>query len=418
MRRRILLAGVMLVVVSVLAPALAQEPRTVGKLSAGDAVFWTGEPIEEEPEGLLPSLPPLLPKSDECDPDQCFVYRLDVAQKARRLRVAIDTPDCDDVYQVSLYDPQGARRAAAQACYSTELFERSPAVGTWTIRVVPSDVGEDSIFRMRAKLEGKKTEPKRPRRLAPNIRVEPPFDFTFEYGGGITSSSCAEDEIIENGANRCLRFAVGPQNTGRGPLEVSFSPLRDASREPTMYQRLHYSDGRVVTREAGSYEYHKTHRHYHFTGFAKMELFKVIDRKSGEMVRAGGGHKAGFCLLDFKISQWRRFYQARADSARSDCGSPTDAAMGLSTGWTDIYESGLPGNYVDFANNKDGYYVVRVEMDSADKIVETSERDNVAYAFIEVTGTDIRLIERGHGRSPWDPNKTVVVDWWRKLVRG
>lgn len=73
---------------------------------------------------------------------------------------------------------------------------------------------------------------------------------------------------------------------------------------------------------------------------------------------------------------------------------------------------------MDFANNQNGYYVVCVEMDSGDKIVETNEHYNVAYAFIEVTGTDIRLIERGRGRSPWDPKETVALDWWRKLIRG
>jgi hypothetical protein len=35
------------------------------------------------------------------------------------------------------------------------------------------------------------------------------------------------------------------------------------------------------------------------------------------------------------------------------------------------------------------------------------DTNNVAYTYFCLTGNDIDVIERGHGTSPWDPNKIV-----------
>jgi hypothetical protein len=49
-------------------------------------------------------------------------------------------------------------------------------------------------------------------------------------------------------------------------------------------------------------------------------------------------------------------------------------------------------------------------------VKETNEDDNTGYAFIKIKGEDVKLLERGCGDSPWDPNKVVIRDWWDRLT--
>jgi hypothetical protein len=215
---------------------------------------------------------------------------------------------------------------------------------------------------------------------------------------------------VEDGAQRCLRFSVGPQNAGVGPLELKFARGAEVGTDSSMYQRVYYSDGTSKMRDAGASEFHKTHQHFHLKGFATFDLLRVTDRAEGTLEPAGTGHKSGFCLVDMRISRWRKFGHQRAYSARSNC-MPVggQAELGLSAGWTDVYGWNLPGNYVEFGDNRDGHYVVRVVVDSLGHIRESKERDNVGYAYISIKGDSVTLLERGQGASPWDPNRIVFA---------
>lgn len=400
-----------------MAVANAGSQGPVGRLGVGDSIFWSGDQVEATQNQPLP-IPSLLSENEpieDCDGSRCFEYEIELVERGAVLRVAIDTPDCQDGFTLELLSPNGVTQAQDSSCYSAEVYVDDPVKGTWIARVTP--LGSDEAeFRMRAKLEGAPKKSSERRVLLPNLRVEPPHEFNFgEEGGGIarTSSSCQEDEIVEDGAQRCLRFAVGPQNVGAGPLEVKFARLEGLGPEAAMFQRIYYSDGTSEMRDAGSSEFHKTHQHFHLTGFAKLELFRVADRSTGKLVKAGKGTKSGFCLVDMRIARWRSFEQHRAYSARSNC-MPVGgkAELGLSAGWTDVYHSDLPGNYVDFGDNPDGRYVVRVTVDSLDHIRETKERDNVGYAYVEIKGSKVTLLERGQGTSPWDGQRTVF-NWSR-----
>ena len=85
----------------------------------------------------------------------------------------------------------------------------------------------------------------------------------------------------------------------------------------------------------------------------------------------------------------------------------TNMRIGLSRGWADIYTAELSDNYVSFGAG-DGLYLVRVWADPDDHIVETNERDNVAYSLIRVEGDAVELLERARGTSPWDPDRVVL----------
>lgn len=373
----------------------AGSPALVARLERGDAVLWDErEPVSGSAE---------------------LLYRLEVVEPARLLRVALDHSDLDNSWTLRVEDPDGSY-TVARGPYSMEAFVRDPAPGEYVVHAVPTGV-RDSVVRFRAKLEGA-----RPTRslgtLLPNLRIAPPYElsldaspwYTFGYGPG----SCFPEETAEHGATRCLRFSFGPENAGRGPLELVFaSPAREGGAW-VMYQRLHLADGRTKDVPAGTYEYHPAHAHYHHPLIAGQRLFRVADPATGALQPAGEAKKTGFCMGDYLLVDWERFYQAPINSVESQCSiadAPVrDMVMGLSTGWADIYYYGLEGNFVDFSDHGDGRYVLRGFTDRRGLLRETDERDNVSYAYFEVRGSDITLIERGYGTDPWDPRKVVVDD--------
>ena len=90
-----------------------------------------------------------------------------------------------------------------------------------------------------------------------------------------------------------------------------------------------------------------------------------------------------------------------------NCYAASNQRLGLSRGWGDAYRWQRPGNYVEFGNNPDGWYVVRTTADPASHLLESNEKDNNGYAYVRVVGDDVNLIETGRGASPWDPHKVV-----------
>lgn len=55
---------------------------------------------------------------------------------------------------------------------------------------------------------------------------------------------------------------------------------------------------------------------------------------------------------------------------------------------------------------------MRAVVDIKDHVRETDETDNAGYAYVQITGESVRILERGQGLSPWDPRTTVFTDRW------
>lgn len=409
-------------------PPAGAGSAAAGSLRVGDSVFWTGpgalEPIRDEYPPWSTIYDTLWGESYYWD------YSIEVAEPAYRLRAAIDYPPLHEGrwYDISLIDPSGTYHYPEGYGWSQEVFVKEPAVGAWTIQVWTRSDPEGAAFRLRAKLEDKPHPPDRPRVLPPNLRVEPPFGLTFDFAEdwvgappapiGSVPPSCSPDETTEDQVIKCLRIYVGAQNSGAGPLLLEFSPVEDAYGSAQVYQVLYKSDDTKEKRKAGHYYYHLSHAHYHFSGFATLELFRVTDRDEGTLQKAGVGNKQGFCLSETFMNTWNRFIQVSIRATPTDCGlvhPPDGATMGLSNGWTDVYSAGTPGNYVEFGDNPDGYYVIRAGVDQSKQILETDEADNLGYTYIKVVGDDMKILERGHGSDPWDPDKIVIREWWRAL---
>ena len=360
-------------------------------------------------------------------------YWLPVAAGGSLLRVAVDEPSTANSFDVRVLDPEG--RVVTSADHEAFVYEPEP--GLWEIEVLGGG-GTAKTFRLRAKLE-RAPRPGPPGPLRPNLRAEPGYDFTFSYAEatcGLVGSGCSEiapaplppfcapDETVEDRVVRCLRFSFGYQNAGDGPLDLRFGELDPVSRSVPVRQRIFmsddtpfdYSDNDYVERDAGRATYHEVHGHFHYDAVFGARLLRVVDEERGEMDPVADVAKRGACAHDIAFVDFNRFFQDPQHAADSgtDCNftftNPTEPAIriGLSAGWGDIYTAGLSDNYVDFGLNGDGLYVLQVKADADDTIAETDERDNFGYSLIRVEGLDVELLERGRGKSPWDPRKVVV----------
>ena len=434
----------------------SEDPVFVGELGRGDALFWDGPYLDSVGTGtrladaLLCDSPAqttpgcgsgawgantptfivsdtaLIPLGQEesplCGSEQtCFAYTFDVTEPGDVLRVALDQPSLRDLIWVYLYDPSGAfvtRMSRSRA----ERWVEDPTVGRWEVRVVVDDA-RDTGFRMRAGLDpdgdrwhgrGRGGGPKEKKSgfLLPNLQVVAPFELGF--------GPCQATEIASYGAQRCLRFSSGPQNVGDGPLDLLVTET--GALEGPMYQRLHRPDGSTETVTAGNFEYHLEHAHYHQGAIQSLELLRVVDERRGLLEQAGTGPKLGFCLLPYHIAEWESFAQDRAhdiyddEACAGDVRAPVPTQMALARGFVDIYPWMTHGNFVDFGDNPDGLYVIRVASDPDSNLRETRDDDNHAYTYIRVTGDEIEVLERGIGADPWDPHGAVVDDT-RRLIR-
>lgn len=387
--------AVLLCTIGFAAPGRAVGVAPVASVRPGQAAFWSSQ--------------------------QGGAFRIVVRPGGWRLRVAFDHPDFRRGVRATLADPSGREVAYLGGYDSGEAYVLHPVAGTWTLRVTSSD---DSVL-MRAKLERAPTPTRRVVPLLPNLRLIPPHEFTFlaplsggrfvYVGPAATGGSCTADDTAEQHGMRCLRFSLGPANVGIGPLELDFPGNQGLVTPGHATQTIRWSDGHTTTRPAGQFEYHKTHAHYHHSGFGKLELLKV--GAGGALTHAGDGPKQGFCTADVKISEWSVF-GGEQNSAATNCVDsaglvydPTRGTkMGLSPGWADLYSWEQDGNYVDFGLNTDGRYLVRSTADVLNNILESDETDNTSYAYIEVRGLAVKVLERGRGQSPWDAHKVVVHD--------
>jgi len=406
--------------------ARASDPPVVGALALDHYAFWTGPFVESghvENDGMCGSGGP------------CFDYLLDLTSAGNRLRVAIDQPNRDNTWALTVIGPNGDTLASGTTdnAFSIEVFVADPVAGRYRIHVAAASV-DRSMFRMRAKLESPPpAPPTTPVPLLPHLRAVPPFEFTFTAPAnplnglyppdtanppldvaGAHPVSCTADETQGSGVQRCLRFTSGPFEAGGGPFHIDFDFAGDTTAQNpyTAYQVVYWSDGSKTRREAGTYDFHAVHGHFHYDGILDYELYKV-DQSQGTMQHVGAGNKSGFCPADQQIGEWLQFNQSPAGTyneggdGSSNCFSFSKGSLGLSTGWGDVYRWQRPGQFVDFDGQGDGYYVVQAIVDIAHN-VEGTQGDNVSYAYIHIVGDRVDILERGLGTSPWDSTKQTI----------
>ena len=126
------------------------------------------------------------------------------------------------------------------------------------------------------------------------------------------------------------------------------------------------------------FEWSQCHNHYHYTGYAGYELLD----ESGK--QAATGRKQAFCLVDA-----RRYVtddETVSSDARYNC-----ASQGIQRGWSDIYESKVPCQYIDITDVPDGNYTLRVDINTDRGLPESDYSNNfmeipVALGSADLTG--------------------------------
>ena len=227
---------------------------------------------------------------------------------------------------------------------------------------------------------------------------------------------CLPEETVQQGAHHCLRFTSGFANLGPGRFEVfgsSTTPV--AVNGGPLYQNVYRSNGTSFTRPAGAFSFHQIHAHYHVLGIARFQLLPAI--APGRLGPPSDVLKEGFCLGDIKMYNWFSWAQSEVSPSSPDNCEPGLGSDGLwrfyegiDPGWEDSYKWQTSGQFVNFGNSPDGYYLLRVTVNPYGYILEADsghDTNDVAYTYFRVTGNDIHVIERGHGESPWDPRKIV-----------
>lgn len=445
------------------------EAQVVGSVDLAHPLFWDGPSFETVvgnfPYGFESNLAGST-ASESCGiTNPCWAYQFTVVEEAAALRVGLDTNTRADCYQVELYAPgayddsQRSPTRIVPQCpelntytganvpqvdyalyfaqvWNIEIEVPKPALGDWTIRVVPLHV-EGWGFRLRAALAGPAASGSGIEK--PNLQMWPPYEFGFEAPAhpqpgraadrynvaGTPGVSCLQEEneeAVENGQAppvRCLRFSTGMYNVGPGPLELVLNDDGDGD-DGSVTQRLRNQDGDVAKeQDAGSWEFHESHGHRHYTGFVTFELYRVIDALAGaldpkgtkRLELVGTGRKTGWNSTDQRMASWQSLDQDTQFGTLLGCRDRGESCITLTGGWGDHYRWQRPGNFVELpvSVNADSHadYVVLARADGGGHVQETVDHDNAAYSWIRLQGDKITICERGIGISPWDPQKML-----------
>ena len=270
----------------------------------------------------------------------------------------------------------------------------------------PDDSADDTVdYEARAEVEYP-PNPKPTRPVLPDLVVRPQRRVTFDTPfldffepPPAPGQTCYGSEVLEAGAQTCLRFDQVLANVDEGALYMLFVlPHDPTSTAKNVFQRVFWSDSAThfEDRLAGEWEFHAAHNHYHFRGFALSKLWatNTAGNKTGSTpVRTG--RKVSFCIADVEIDNW----SGKGDGPRTynapDCLFPlaSDAVndyliQGETRGWADVYEWYLPGQYIEVTGVPDGIYILETIADPDHRIVESNESNNCGSVYVRLKDVD------------------------------
>lgn len=131
------------------------------------------------------------------------------------------------------------------------------------------------------------------------------------------------------------------------------------------------------------------HEHWHVDRIAVHWLQALDDEgKPSESIGKLPDAKVGFCFFDSHV----RLADA-ADGPQflsEGCGGEDSASfeMGLTRGWSDVYDFSLPGQSVDVTDLPDGLYRLYAEADQRGWVREVTRDNNVTWVDIDLTTID------------------------------
>jgi hypothetical protein len=182
--------------------------------------------------------------------------------------------------------------------------------------------------------------------------------------------------VSDTAGNTTLRFATTSWNSGTGPLQIEAGGVDTGAGKQQVYQRVFLSDGTSYLRLAGWFEWHSGHNHFHFDDYALYTLQPV--NAPGGSLRTGS--KTTFCVMD-NTAVNLSLPGAPASPTFGSCGN---FVQGMSVGWGDTYGAHLAGQEIDFTDNADGIYQLKIEIDPKKVVIEANENDNLSCLLVNI----------------------------------
>lgn len=195
------------------------------------------------------------------------------------------------------------------------------------------------------------------------------------------ASYMSQYRVRRKRASTLLYFPAAIYNVGRGPLEMLGSRgSRDAEMQGT--QVIYDSEGGKQTLALGGWEYHKPHRHWHVLDVAAYRL------RNSQGQEVGSTPKVSYFLEDTRwidrtlpgapmTKQYRFRGRDRSRNARF-------LRTGISVGWADIYDTSVPGQYIDVTGLPSGQYVLEVEVNPERTLVESDYSNNIVTVPVQL----------------------------------
>ena len=189
-----------------------------------------------------------------------------------------------------------------------------------------------------------------------------------------------------------LYFDTRAQNVGTVPLQLTVDDV-ESPDSSTVSQCVSWTE-RICReqRRVGGFTWHDEHTHFHFEEFATYEL-RHVDANGGPDYSESGlvaaSDKVSFCLIDSE----RVREDALPVPVYNLC---TPTVQGISPGWTDIYDSSLPGQQFSLEGLVDGRYALVISVDYGNRLHETDDSDNVIEATLDISAglTQVSIVDR------------------------
>ena len=185
------------------------------------------------------------------------------------------------------------------------------------------------------------------RTIKADLVVWPDTLAPYETTETFSADDCeVQEKMIAAGTHRLLRFSTESRNIGGGNV-VMGNPVGNPN-----------------------FEYQQCHGHYHFKGFAAYAL------KDNAGAVVAQGRKVSFCLED--VRQWD---PASPKTSKFDCDS-----QGIQAGWSDIYDGGLPGQWIDITGIPAGDYQLEITINPEHIIDEADYTNNTTTVPVTIVG--------------------------------
>ena len=200
-----------------------------------------------------------------------------------------------------------------------------------------------------------------------------------------------------NLVTRVRNFAISTQTFTANDHDVQDGCVTPGSHKIMRFDFLSYNGGNsdlVIGSPASRpdlFVWSAGHGHYHLRDFNEFLLFNA----NGALATIG--YKQAFCAIDIE----RIGPNASPNPRFANCNSD----QGISSGWADVYNSGLPCQYIVIDNVPNGDYTLQSTTNAKHVVGEDCFGDNTEWTGLRIAGNAVSEIV-----PPWIPEDRIAFN--------